>query len=196
MNELYEQKRDAEIWADFQSGNYTAFAFIYEKYIQNVYNYGRQVSNDESLVEDCVQDLFIDLWNHKHKLSRVTSIRWYLHKAVQRKVKGALRLRRRYVADAYVLEKNAETVASGEALLIEVQCQEQRQKMLLRYLHQLPEKQKKALMLKFYENLSYQEIAEAMSLNIANVYKIIERALGTLRKEVIYLLVVGLPGFC
>ena len=65
---------NAEVWLDFQSGNQEALTFIYKTYIQNVYNFGRQISNDERVVENRIQELFIDLRKHMRSLSSVTSI--------------------------------------------------------------------------------------------------------------------------
>jgi len=183
MNDVFTHKSDAEVWESFRQGSQHAFAYIYEQHIQYVYNYGRQVCQDEALIEDCIQELFIDLWNRKHALSQVSSIKFYLFKAIQRKIKHELVKRRRFVADEGTVEKNIELEASCEALLIDIQHQEEQQKMLLRNMRRLPENQQKALTLKFYENLSYQEIADAMSLNTANVYKIISRALFALKKD-------------
>ncbi len=42
-------------------------AFIIS-YVYVLYNYGRKIINDKDLVEDCIEDLFFELWESKEKL--------------------------------------------------------------------------------------------------------------------------------
>ncbi|MCL4483994.1 MAG: hypothetical protein M1445_15515, partial [Bacteroidetes bacterium] len=59
---------DKELWIDFISGNNDAFKTIYEKYFPELFKYGCYFSDDEDLVKDCIQDLFINLFNYRLKL--------------------------------------------------------------------------------------------------------------------------------
>ena len=51
---------DKELWIDFLSGEKEAFKTIYEKYFPELFNYGCYFLDDEDLVKDCIQDLFVN----------------------------------------------------------------------------------------------------------------------------------------
>lgn len=59
---------DKELWTDFVSGKVEAFKTIYEKYFPELFKYGCYFSDDEDLVKDCIQDIFINLHNCRSKL--------------------------------------------------------------------------------------------------------------------------------
>ena len=66
---------DKELWIDFISGKNDAFEMIYLKYFHELYRYGCYFSRDEDLVKDCIQDLFINLYNYRLKLKQTDKIR-------------------------------------------------------------------------------------------------------------------------
>ena len=57
---------DADMWAEFIGGSKTAFDFLYDKYFSLLYGYGMQFCTDKSLIKDCIQDLFIELWSKRN----------------------------------------------------------------------------------------------------------------------------------
>ena len=66
---------DKEIWNAFKGGSLTAYKLIYEKHIDLLFNYGNKITQHKELVEDCMQDLFVDLWIKKSKLGVVLNIK-------------------------------------------------------------------------------------------------------------------------
>jgi RNA polymerase sigma factor (sigma-70 family) len=75
------------------------------------------------------------------------------------------------------------------ALIINQQQQEQKEKIKAA-LEQLTRRQKQALALKFFDELSYTEIAGIMSLSHQSVYNLIHRALEILKNKLIGLVSV------
>ena len=69
---------DKEIWNQFRAGNDDAFERIYNSYFDRLYNYGCQFSKDHALVEDTLQELFLDLRRRAlspvARVSRVTDM--------------------------------------------------------------------------------------------------------------------------
>ena len=47
----------------------------------------------------------------------------------------------------------------------------------------LPERQRQALVLKQYQDMNYQEIADAMDTTVASVQMLLHRAMTALRKD-------------
>ncbi|QNF34094.1 hypothetical protein HUW51_15695 [Adhaeribacter swui] len=88
-------KEDAVLWEEFKGGNYNSFTVIYQNYIQVLYSYGLQVIKDPELVEDCIQDLFIYIWDNKNTLGKTENIKFYLFKALRRRIVVKLKLKDR-----------------------------------------------------------------------------------------------------
>src|SRR5690606_26189782 len=69
---------DGQVWDAFREGDEAAFVFIYESYFDRLFAYGLRVAGDAYLVEDAIQELFIDLRNNRNRLKETDSIKFYL----------------------------------------------------------------------------------------------------------------------
>ena len=74
------------LWRAFKSGDQAAFARMYQCYSRVLYGYGFRVTHDAALIEDCIQDLFIELWRTRENLSDTTSIKFYLFRSLRRRI--------------------------------------------------------------------------------------------------------------
>jgi DNA-directed RNA polymerase specialized sigma24 family protein len=67
--------------------------------VKALFAYGIQIVKDRAVVEDCIHDLFIELWNRKAFLSSTDSIKLYVFKSLKKKssksLKGKPLLRKR-----------------------------------------------------------------------------------------------------
>ena len=61
--------------------NELAFSIIYKKYTQRLYNYGMHCCHDHDLVMDCLQELFVSIWDKRKHLPTVHSVGSYLFKS-------------------------------------------------------------------------------------------------------------------
>lgn len=86
-------------------------------------------------------------------------------------------------------------VPSTETNLIQQEISSEQQAKLIEAMNLLSVQQREALYLKFYQNLSYPDIAAAMKISIARVYNLISRAIHrmkTLLNSIWYLLILSL----
>ncbi|GAB3529471.1 sigma-70 family RNA polymerase sigma factor [Pontibacter brevis] len=181
-------KNEAErnLWKLFQAGDHDAFAAIYQSYVQVIYNYCRKFSDDEVLIEDCIHGLFLDMWKNRENLSVPTSIRYYLYASVKRRIYKEVLKRKDVLFDDYTHLEAAlkETGATAEEKIINSQGKAQQKASLKQGLLLLSENQRKAILLKFYKNLSFQEISAVMNLSTDNIYKLVSRGIAVLKKNV------------
>lgn len=63
---------EKDIWDAFRNGNKEALELIYRKNINELFLYGMKIRGHEHLIKDCIQELFIELWNSKQNLSPTT----------------------------------------------------------------------------------------------------------------------------
>src|SRR5690606_16061393 len=85
MEESKKKEFDPQ-WCAFKKGDKKAFSTIYKAHIHDLLNYGYKVTSDRKLIEDSIQDLFLELWQNRERLSETTSIRFYLFKALRYKI--------------------------------------------------------------------------------------------------------------
>ena len=154
---------DAIQWRKFAKGSEKAFDYLYEKFFFILYDYALRFCKDEALIKDCIQELFIELWEKRTSLNTVLSVRSYLYVALRRKLVRHLSEQNKFVNSSSSHDFNIEL--SHEALLAQKELQEETQAKLDQLFNALTPRQKEAIYLKFYENLAYQEIATIMSFS-------------------------------
>jgi RNA polymerase sigma-70 factor (ECF subfamily) len=185
MTEEFAKYTDTQLWQAFKNGDENAFDYIFEKHIRILYNYGHKFTAVTEIIEDCVQDLFVELWEKRERLSDTNSIKFYLFKSLRLKIIRRLSIENRIKERDFNIETYDFTVSfSYESNLIAAQLDASQRKLLQQALANLPTRQKEALQLKYYDNLNYVEIASVMGIHIDSVYKLISAALAMLKKNV------------
>ncbi len=180
-----QQEIDSVVWTAFKSGDRRAFDYIFQKYVKLLYAYGGKITRDQNLVEDCIQDLFVELWQKREVLSEVDSVKFYLLKSLRRRVIRRLSSEKGIIArEDDLLERNSEFDFPLEFKLIEEQKALEQHGRLLKALSLLTRRQREAIHLKFYEKISYEELAEIMNLGVKSAYNIIGKAIDSLRKHI------------
>lgn len=185
MNNQLTNYTDAELWEAFKKGNEPAFDLIFEKHIRVLYNYGHKFTADTEIIEDCVQDLFVELWDKRTKLGATDSIKFYLFKALRLRIIRRLTQDNRLHTEGIQPEAYTFTIHfSHETDMISLQIHEEQRRNINTALNMLSRRQKEAIQLKYYDNLTYAQIAEIMSIGVDSVYKLISGALSTLKKHI------------
>jgi RNA polymerase sigma-70 factor (ECF subfamily) len=201
MRQDYFGKTEWEIWQDFREGSRDAYAHMYATYASVLYNYGYKIVPDQTLVEDCIQDLFEHLLKSRRNLGDTDSIKFYLFKALRREITGKLnRAHKGAFAAADAADTDFQVVFSYETSLMEEELSRERQESLVKALNDLPARQKEAVFLRFYDNLSYEQVAAIMGIDTHSAYKIIYKAIASLQKRMacalgLALLLTQLPGW-
>lgn len=195
-NKFFESKQysldDLGLWRLFMNGDEGAFIKIYNEYINILYNQGKQLTYDHELIKDCLQDFFIYLRQHRGKLSDTNSIKLYLLKSFRRWVIAALKKNKRFfVHDPSLNEQIFPLELSFDEKLINAQFQEQQLERLNQGLKKLPVKEREALYYYFYQNLTYQEIAELYNYDhVASARRLIYKALKKLKGFLVFFLLI------
>jgi RNA polymerase sigma factor (sigma-70 family) len=182
---------DATLWNAFRQGDEQAFAQIYGSYVKVLYRYGLKITPDTSLIEDCVQDLFIEIWDSRARLGETDSIKFYLFRVVRRK------LYKRLTHQSYTTNESLElagelTVDSFESLLIQDQETATHKDKLHQALAILPVRQREAVNLRFFHGFSYEQVADIMDINLQSVHNTIQKAMKLLRAHLATFLLMAL----
>jgi RNA polymerase sigma factor (sigma-70 family) len=172
------------LWHDFKKGDVNAYALIYQKYFFILFSYGKKISQDHELVKDCIQELFIKIWNNRENLAETTSIKYYLFTSLRRKLLDVLRKPQLEVTSE--IPENVEGNYDFSAMTDFTDGDESspQSDKVLKALTLLSHHQQKLLDLKFQKNLSNKEIADEMGITIQSVYNAVFKALRSIRKHI------------
>lgn len=177
-----DSNEDAILWAAFRQGNRQAYATIYQQQVRALFTYGCKFTSDHSLVEDCIHDLFFYLWEHRRGLGDTQSTRYYLFKSLRRRIVEQVQQTQSSLDSGeptgYFL-----TALSPETHWIERQEVIRQEQQLARAFGTLSERHREAIYLKYYHNLSAEEIASVMQINRRTVYKLLDKALKMMKEQ-------------
>ncbi len=175
---------DLTVWKAFKNGNRKAFDYIFEKYSRMLYAYGMRLTRNAAVVEDCIQDLFVELWNKRGNLGDTTSIRFYLMKSIRRRIVKVISKEVQNATAAQNVASSEEYIDfSCEFIMIEQESDLLRRQKLQQAVDQLTKRQKEAIYLRYYEQMTYESIAAVMNLTIESTYALIGKAINVLRQS-------------
>lgn len=173
------------LWDQFRAGNEEAFATLYKEFVNVLYHYCTHFAQDKPLIKDCIHDLFVELWKHRQNIGPTTSVRFYLMASIKRKLVRHLTAEQKISSHDDVQNGLLPGCdPSHEARLIHHEEDSHINACLHRALERLPRRQREAVYLRFYENLSNEEISTLMQINIQSVYNLIFGALSNLKRSV------------
>lgn len=174
---------DSKTWERFKEGDEDAFIQIYQEYFVSLYKYGSQFTRSRDIIKDVIQDLFIDLRRQRNRLV-IARIKPYLFVSFRRRLILKLKSQSKELAlDAETMNGYDFTVeVSNERKIIDQQQQEIDQARLKSAIEKLPDRQREAIYLYYFENLSYQEMKEMMALkDIKSARNLIYKAINSMR---------------
>ncbi|MGD1891862.1 MAG: RNA polymerase sigma factor [Cyclobacteriaceae bacterium] len=182
---------EAQIWINFKHGSEEAYQYIYTTYFSVLYNYGRQFCSNKEQVKDCIQEVFITLWQSKSELSNTDSIKYYLFKALKRSIaRSVKKTQKRHQLLAQV--PPFEIIPSIEDQVIASQTESEHQKKIQQAVNSLSPRQREAIFLLFYEDFTYPQIADLLTIEVKTARNLIGKALQVLRKKLTYLVILGM----
>lgn len=171
---------DLLLWRSFKQGDWKAYSSLYDSYFGILNNYGCKFTREKKLIEDAVHDLFVRLWTTRERLGSPASVKNYLFKSLRhillRKMKGEEKFTDIDGHD-YPL---AFSVAWESETIKRIEDRELQQK-IKNFIESLPARQQEIIYLRFYEGLTYEEIADVMGISINSAYKLLYKALSNLQ---------------
>lgn len=187
-------RSEAILWDSFRSGNEEAFVRLFHLYADLLFYYGCSITPDRDLVKDSIQELLCSLWERGPDCPTVTNLKAFLFTSLRRQLLRKLQYDRRY---EYLEENEAAPEyelpnESVEAEIIRRETDELSRQRLQFAVKNLPNRQREAIHLRYYEGLSYEEIAQVMEVKKGTVGRFIAQAIDGLRKAMDQVLLFAL----
>lgn len=175
---------DNTLWNNMKEGDEKSFSMLFKRYYDDLVSYGNSLSPNTEKVQDCVQDVFIDVWNYKEKLQSAVVVKAYLLSSVRKRIARLYKrdhiFRKSTSIDAVVFHME---FSVEHELIDDDDATKQKVIQLNNLLNNLPARQKEALYLRYHQGLAVEQIAEMLEINYQSASNLVYRALVTLRKE-------------
>jgi RNA polymerase sigma factor (sigma-70 family) len=164
--------------------SYEAFTVLYKRHIRSLTLYGLKFTADVLLVEDSLHDLFVWLWE-KRKIHKIISLKSYLFKSLRtsliRKIGKVRKIS--FLEDNDTAGGFGLTEYSAEFIRTNNETINEQQQKLHKALAMLTARQREIIYLRYTENISFEDIAQGMNINVKACYKLMARAITALRIE-------------
>ena len=169
------------LWQQLREGDKDALFELYDDLYFHLVRYGLSVYADSDLVKDCISQLFLKLWDRHEKLKEVDNVQSYLFTSLQRLIVDHINAENKASASLRSMPSAPGEEPSYEEMIIAREKEEEFRSNLSIALKALSPKQIELIRLKFFENLSYKEIASLSSQSIKTSYNTIYDAIKILR---------------
>jgi len=176
---------DGVLWQQLQKGSELALGKLINRYFNPLLNYGCKFIRDEAFVKDCVQEVFIEIWNRRDRISSPDSVRAYLLSSVRKRVlrEGFRQQIIRDDAPPDLENDGTLTDFSPEWTIIEQESLAETTHRIADALAKLPKRQREVIYLRYYQNLERDEIAAIMQVNPQSVSNLLQAAYTSMREN-------------
>lgn len=168
-----------------QEGDVKAFGIIYGLFYNKLLRYGNIILSDNKVVEDAIQDLFVWILQNPQSIQKVNNFEVYLFQSLKKNLIAHIKTNGRHKTILHHLFYKKEAILfqhSIEHKLIQEESLAYNKNWVKQKIDNLPARQKEILFLRYYEGLSYDEIAEITSLSNQIIRNYVARALKQIRK--------------
>jgi RNA polymerase sigma-70 factor (ECF subfamily) len=181
-----EDAEDVRLMRLVSQGDTSAFEELVERHQALVAGTVARMLGSNSDVEDIAQQVFIRVWKSARRYVPRAKFTTWLLKITRNLVFNELRRTKRRAQVPLESEASADEPAlkdesnpAPDASLLEVELRKAIEEAIMH----LPETQRMALVLRRYEQLSYEQIAEVLNLSVPAVKSVLFRARTELRSR-------------
>ncbi len=160
--------------ADMEETSTSRLAEVYERSAPAGFRLAYLLTGDRALAEDLVQEAFLRFVGRLHHLRDPEAIDPYLRRTIVNLSKDTFR---RCALERSYLERRTAELRDGHTDRDVAEYESMRMALL-----SLPQKQRAAIVLRYYEDLHESEIADLLRCRPATVRSLVARGLETLRR--------------
>ena len=161
---------DQHLIRDFLAGKEQAFRELSDRHLNLVYGVAMRNIADPSIAEEVVQDVFILLAKKARQLVNHPSLAGWLHNTSRNVARDA---RRKRLGHQKKLSYFAKEISIDEAAPTESEQHDE----IDTAVNALPKKEREVILLRFFEDRDYREIAEQLSISEAAARKRVSRGI-------------------
>lgn len=174
------EQSDEELVRRISEGEHDAFAQLVERHSKLFFSAAYRMTSNNEEAEDIVQDAYIKLWQRPERFDPSKGVKFttWFYRVVTNLAIDQTRKRKPQVKSE-VLDYMADDTPLADEQLSE----SDEQAVLEEAIQRLPERQKAALNLCFYEGLSNKEAAEVLEIGVKALESLLMRAKKALKED-------------
>ncbi len=167
MQKNSNRELDQELIEQVKKRNRSAFKEIYSRFSQVTYNLSLRILRDKEDAEEVVQEIFLQVWNkaYTYDPDRGAVSTWVLNIARSRAID---KLRTMGYRDKNI-EIDEEKVNSNVDLSRTIEEREKSKNIIKQALDSLPDNQRIAIELVYFEGLTHMEVAEKLDEPVGTI---------------------------
>lgn len=183
---------DSKVISRFMDGDDEAFRIVINHYKNGLYAFLKRFLNHHDQVEDVFQETFLQLYNSRSSFDPTKNLRPWLFTIAANKAKDALRKQQRTAAISIGSIANTDDMSFGDALDIlgnhdkmplDELAKDETAMMVRQIISEMPENLREILILSYFNQFSYKQMAEMLSIPIGTVKSRLHTAVAKFAKE-------------
>ena len=168
---IIDDKAVTKAVSEMQKGSAQAFHLLYNKYSQSIYRYCFKILNDKDIADDAFQETFIKVYEHRLEF-KGSNFQSQVYTIAHRTCLNYLRTKK----------ENVSFEEDYQAPVFESDQDFGAKQFIEKAIAALPLSLRETLVLREYEECSYQEIAEILDIDISLAKVRVHRARLILRQ--------------
>lgn len=176
-HEVKEADADTVLMRRIGQNDVDAYRLLVKKYLNRALNFVERMIGNRSDAEDITQEAFLKVWKEAGRWEPKASFGTWFRKVLYNLCIDFIR-RSRPLTTNVELEDTISEIPDAEKNLISLEVSSQ----VKQALQKLPERQRAALILFYYEELSQNEAAEVLEVSVSALEALLFRARTSLRK--------------
>jgi len=157
--------KDYALIEAFQGGDEFAFVGIYNRYKGAVYAFCVKMLLDTEQAQDVTQETFLRIYENRDRLLKTSSFKSWLFTIARNQCLNALRRNRRHIS----IDQGVESTLSDVDTPFSKMEKNEQVRFVSRFLQSLKPEYREVLVLREYQNLTYEEIGAVTRSSISAV---------------------------
>ncbi len=177
---------DVCLMLEFQKGNRDAFETLMRKYYPPILNFIYRMLGDRNSAEDLTQEVFIRVYKSAARYSAKSAFKTWLYLIARNLTLNECRRRKRWLTQPlHSSEQEPPRQFEDKAYPRpdEELLNKEKSGLIQQAIDALPPKQRLAVILRAYDNFSYEEIARTLEVSAKAVKSLLNRARETLKER-------------
>ncbi len=177
-----DKASDEDLVRAIRDGDKHSYSILVERYLDKIWRLAMSILTNEQEAEDAVQDVFLMLWQSLDKWDPDGAAKfstWIYRVSFNKCID--IKRKRRPSSDIEDMQ-----ISTGDKTAYQQTLDHQLSDKLSIILETLPEAQRSALLLFYYEELSVEEICSKLSRSEQSVRSLLKRGRATLKEKLQY----------
>ncbi|MCF0043526.1 RNA polymerase sigma factor [Dyadobacter fanqingshengii] len=180
---IHQQEEEIALWREMLKGDIACFEKLIDVTYDLLFQYGSKFSHDREMIKDCIQDVFLEVWEKKDSLNHNIPPKAYLLASLRRRLHRMIQKNRMLFLDHLLPDEGFDIAFNAEHQFIQLEYDQQMASRITHMLNGLPKRQKEAIYLKFFEDMDRDEIAAIMDIHPQSVSNLLQTAFKFLKSQ-------------